>query len=176
MEDYIKLFQNRRSVRNYTGDPIPEEQLKKILEVALISESGRNRRPWEFILLKDQKHLQQLTDCKVGSGKMLEKAGAAIVVAVDPDKTDMWACDGAIVLANMHLYADAIGLGSCYINALNRKAVTGEGVETYLKEKLNVPENYRIVGMLALGIIAGEKPAPYTLDNLEWTKVHEENF
>lgn len=176
MENYIELFQNRRSVRTYTGEPIPEEQLKSILQVALISESGRNRRPWEFVVVKDREHLKRLTNCKVGSGKMLEKAGAAIVVAVDPEKTDMWTCDGAIVLANMHLYADAIGLGSCYVNALNRRAVTGGDVETFLKNDLKIPEKYRIVGMLSLGIPAGEKPSPYTLDNLEWTKVHEDMF
>lgn len=170
-----EAFLNRRSVRLYTGAPIPEDQLKTVLEVGLLSESGNNRREWEYILVKDPAHLASLTRCKAGSGKMLEKAGAAIVVAVDPEKSDIWYCDGAIALANMHITADALGLGSCYINALNRKSVDGGEVEDYLKEDLGLPAHFRVVGMLALGIPAA-KPALYDPEKLDWSKVHAEHF
>lgn len=173
--ELLNMFLNRRSVRMYTGEPIPEDKLKAVLQVALLSESGNNKREWEYILVKDPAHLQQLTMCKVGSGKMLAKAGAAIVVAVDATKSDVWESDGAIALANMHLMADALGLGSCYINALHRVAVEGGDVETFLKKDLGIPDHFRVVGMLSLGIPAA-KPAPYDLEKLDWAKIHSERF
>lgn len=175
MNDIVNAFRCRRSVRQYTGEPIPEEQLKAVLQVGLLTESGNNLREWEYILVTDPDHLQRLTGCKVGSGKMLAAAGAAIVVAVDAEKSDIWYCDGAIALANMHLAADAMGLGSCYINALNRKTVDGGDAEAFLKADLGLPEHFRVVGLLALGIPAA-KPQPYDLDKLDWNKVHNETF
>lgn len=173
--DVLTAFLNRRSVRSYTGEPIPQDKLRTVLSVGLLSESGQNARAWEYILVTDPAHLKSMTMCKIGSGKMLEKAGAAIVVAVDAEKTDIWESDGAITLANMHLMADSLGLGSCYINALHRKAVEGGDVETFLKKDLGIPERFRVVGMLALGIPAS-KPAARTLEHLDWEKVHNEKF
>ena len=50
-----------------------------------------------------------------------------------PGKSDVWIDDCAITMANMHLMADSIGLGSCYINARMRKAVEGRYRELYKK-------------------------------------------
>ena len=41
----LQIMKNRRSVRAYTGDPIPPEKLEKILQAGLLAPSGRNARP-----------------------------------------------------------------------------------------------------------------------------------
>ena len=39
--ELIQMMQNRRSVRKYTGEPVGEEALKKVVQAGLLSESGK---------------------------------------------------------------------------------------------------------------------------------------
>lgn len=121
--DFMELLLNRRSVREYTGEAVPKEKIEKILEAGLLSPSGRNRRPWEFLVVEDKEALLRLSRCREGGVKMLEKAGCAILVFGDPQKTDVWTEDCAIAVSNMHLMAESLGLGSCWIQGRLRKAM-----------------------------------------------------
>ncbi len=51
--DLIELVRKRRSVRRFRRDPIPEEDLKYILDFAHYAPSGANRQPWRFVIVKD---------------------------------------------------------------------------------------------------------------------------
>ena len=50
----IKVIQDRRSVRNFTGEPIADQDLDMILEAARLAPSGENAQPWRFIVVKDE--------------------------------------------------------------------------------------------------------------------------
>ena len=50
----VELLQERRSIRRYTGEAVPEESLKQILQAGLLSPSGHNAKPWEFVVVKDR--------------------------------------------------------------------------------------------------------------------------
>ncbi len=53
--DYDKLLEiakRRRSIRRFKPDPVPEECIEKIIEVAHWAMSGANAQPWEFIVVK----------------------------------------------------------------------------------------------------------------------------
>jgi nitroreductase len=54
-DDLLKLVKDRRSTRRFKPDPIPDEYIDKIIEVARYAPSGFNLQPWEFVILKDQK-------------------------------------------------------------------------------------------------------------------------
>ena len=47
--DLLEIMRRRRSIRNYSGEEIPEESLTKVLQAGLLSASGKAKRPWEFI-------------------------------------------------------------------------------------------------------------------------------
>jgi nitroreductase len=53
--DLLELVKNRRTIRRFKPDPIPDEHIEKILEVARWAPSGFNMQPWEFIVIKDPK-------------------------------------------------------------------------------------------------------------------------
>ena len=53
-EGLLKLVKTRRSIRNFKMDPIPDEYVEKIIEVARWAPSGANSQPWEFIVVKDR--------------------------------------------------------------------------------------------------------------------------
>lgn len=54
-EDFLELVKNRRSIRQFKPDPIPDEYVNKIIEAARWAPSGFNMQPWEFVVVKDQK-------------------------------------------------------------------------------------------------------------------------
>ena len=54
VEAVIKVIQDRRSIRQYTGDPVSEEHLEMILEAARQAPSGENAQPWRFVIVKDE--------------------------------------------------------------------------------------------------------------------------
>lgn len=49
----LDLVKNRTSVRKLKPDPIPDEDVEKILEVGRWAMSGANAQPWEFVVVKD---------------------------------------------------------------------------------------------------------------------------
>jgi nitroreductase len=58
----LKLVKTRMSVRKFRPDPIPEDTIDKILEVARWAMSGANSQPWEFIVVTDPEIKKQLRD------------------------------------------------------------------------------------------------------------------
>lgn len=52
---FLELVKNRRSIRRFKPDPIPDEYIEKIIEAARWAPSGYNSQPWEFVVVKDKK-------------------------------------------------------------------------------------------------------------------------
>jgi len=50
----IKIIQDRRSIREFTDEPVSDEDLDMILEAARQAPSGENAQPWRFIIVKDE--------------------------------------------------------------------------------------------------------------------------
>jgi nitroreductase len=49
----LKVIQDRRSIRDYTPDPVSDQDLDMILEAARQAPSGENAQPWRFVVVKD---------------------------------------------------------------------------------------------------------------------------
>ena len=176
MNELLQMMLNRRSIRKYTGADIPEDKLKLILQAGLSSATSKNRKPWEFVVVQEKEALQALAKCRVGTGKMLEQAGCAIVVFGNTEVTpDVWIEDCSIAMSNMHLMADALGLGSCWIQGRCREAENGQTTEAFCRELLGVPENYALLAILSIGIPT-ERPNGYSIEDLKEEKIHWEKF
>jgi len=175
MPELLNIFETRRSIRKYTGEPIPEDKLQAILSAGLLAASGKNKRPWELILVRDKLTLAKLAKCRVGGTPVIGNADAAVVVLGDTRKTDTTVEDCSIALANMHLMASALGVGSCIIQGRMRYAADGSSTEAYLRNLLGYPETMPLQGLLALGMPGEERPA-YRAEELHWEKVHRERY
>lgn len=171
----LEIMKNRRSVRTYTGESVREEDLKKILQAGLLSASGRAIRPWEFIAVRDKETLRQMAGSRAAGAKMLENADCAVVVLGDEEKTDVWTEDCSIAMTNMHLMADSLGVGSCWIQGRLRVASDGRTTEEYLRELLGYPEHCRLEAILSLGM-PEDHPKPHSIEELQTGKVHWEKF
>lgn len=95
-----------------------------------------------------------------------------IAVFADSDKSDVWVEDCSIAMSYMNLMAAEQGLGSCWCQMHRRTTLTGRDAEENVRKALDVPENYRIVGVLALGIPV-QTVEPHTPDDIDYSRVHE---
>ena len=173
--DLFDLLLTRRSIRQYTGQPVSQEDLRAVLAAGLLSPSSRSRRPWELVVVQDPAMLEQLSHCRQGSAKMLAGAAAAILVFADQTKSDVWTEDCAIVMSNMHLMAHHLGLGSCWIQGRLRQAADGRSTHEFVANLLKVPAPYQLEAILSLGMPEVEAPRrPF--DEALLGKVHWETF
>lgn len=176
MADFLDLLLRRRSVRAYTREAVPREQLEAVVRAGLLSPTGRNRRDWEFVVVTDRALLEALAESRSGgSAKMLAGAAAAIVVFGDPAVTDVWCEDCSIAISNMHLIATELGLGSCWVQGRLREAKDGRTTSDTVRELLGAPEGLELEAMLSIGIPATQ-PAPHAEDDTDMAKVHWDRF
>lgn len=173
--ELLELMKSRRSVRQYTGEAVPQEKLDQIIKAGLLAASGKAIKPWEFVVVKDKDTLAALSKSRAVGAKMLENADVAIVVLGDSAKTDVWTEDCSVAMANMHLMADAIGVGSCWVQGRLRNASDDETTEAVVQKLLGVPEQYKLEAMLSLGMTENH-PEAHKDEELLMEKVHFEKF
>lgn len=174
--DMLSTILHRRSVRQYTDEAIPEEKLNAILCAGLAAASSKNRRPWEFVVVRDREMLAKLSDCRPSAGNLLGKCDTAIVVAADSEQVDVWVEDCASAMTQMHLMADALGVGSCWLQV--RLRITPDGsreTQAVIRELLGIPGKYSVMAILTLGMPASH-PGARTVDELPLEKIHREHF
>lgn len=173
--EFLDVLKKRRSIRQYIGEEISEEQLQMVLNAGLLSPSSRSIRPWELIVVQNKDTLKEMSECRIGSAKMLANASAAIVVVADTEKSDVWTEDCSIVVSNMHLMADSLGLGSCWIQGRLREASDGQTTEDYLRRILGYPKEIHLEAILSLGIPAVH-PEGHSLTDIPENKIHYEKY
>lgn len=146
--DALEAIRRRRSVRKYTGDPIPREHLEQIVDAGRLAATGNNRQPWDFIVVTDGAMIDKL---KVAS-RWMEQAGAIIAVVMDPSSR-WWLEDGSAAVENMLIASTALGYGSCWLEGYTLPR------EEEFKALLGVPEGKRLLTLVPIGVPA-EWPAP----------------
>jgi nitroreductase len=157
--DAMEAIRKRRSVRKFTGDIVPREDLEKIVDAGRLAATGSNRQPWEFIVVTDKELKDQLTTI----GKWMRKAGAIIAVVVDP-YSRWWLEDGSAAIQNMLVASTALGYGSCWVEG------DALPLEEEFKAILSIPKGKRLLALVPVGVPA-EWPTieKRTLENvLHW--------
>ena len=131
----------RRSVRAYEEKDIPEDVLAKILEAGRIAPSASNRQPWHFIVVKDPARRKALSEGKYAH--FLKDCPVVVVGCGNSEDSPKWyPVDVSISLENMVLAATSEGIGTCWIGSFDEDSV---------RKNLEVPAEFRIVAMLAMG-------------------------
>ena len=160
--ELLEMMKNRRSVRKYTDQEIPEETLNQILAAGMLAPSGRSRKPWQVVVVRDPETIRALTGCRQGGVRMFQTATCAIVVVCDKNKTDTYIEDGSLFMGNMHLMASALGVGSCWVQIRLRPS-DQEGVssDAFVHSLLSIPEDMMVEAILVLGYPDEDKqPCP----------------
>lgn len=171
MNNFQDLVVNRRSIRKYTDQELNGDNVKKILESALISPSSKSKMPWEFVVVEDKNVLTQLKECKQFGTKPLESCPLAVVVCADPTVSDVWIEDASVAAFMIQLQTADFGLGSCWVQVRDRFMENGDPSEEYVRNILNIPDHIRVLCIVTLGY-KDEDRKPYDLSKNKWEKIH----
>jgi len=141
--DALEAIRRRRSVRKYTGGPIPRGDLKKIVDAGRLAASGYNRQPWDFIVVTERGMINKL----VVAAEWMDKAAAVIAVVIDPS-AEFWLEDGSAAVENMLVASTALGYGSCWLEGDTLP------LEDRLKMVLGIPKEKRLLTLVPVGVPA----------------------
>jgi nitroreductase len=164
--DVLEAIFTRRSIRNFTGEQIGEEDLRSILKAGFAAPSAHNYQPWHFIVIKSAETLKSIAEFHT-YGKMLPKAGCAIVVCGDKKKqpeTGFIIEDCSAAIQNILLASHGLGYGAvwCGLHPITQL------VENTSK-LLDLPDNIIPVGVVAVGYKTEDRKA---IDKYDESKIH----
>lgn len=176
----------RRATPSFDGVPIPDADLKKILEAGLSAPSGYNMQPWRFIVVRADDQKKRLRAASFNQPKV-EEASAVIVACGDADGWRNGDLDEMIRLGRgggmTENYADQartnipgylanhpnltawlykhvmIAFTSMMLMAevMGYDTAPMEGFEEEkVRDVLKLPLSYRVVALLALGHLRGD--------------------
>ena len=162
-------FLTRRSIRKYQDRKVEKEVIEQLMKTAVVSPSGRNGRPYEFVVVDDKEIIKKLAHSKESGAQFAENAPLMIVTLYHeyPTGED----DACISSTIIQLKAHELGLGSCWLQTKGKIGTNGKTCHENIREILNIPEDIHISNMISLGYPAEERPA-YTEKDMDMTKVH----
>jgi nitroreductase len=166
----LEIFYNRRSTRKFLDRKIEEDKIEKLLTAALLAPSSKGSRPWEFIIVDDPLLLEKLSSSKPHGASLLKHAPLAIIIMGDRMKSDAWVEDCSVASIYIQLEAEALGLGSCWVQ-INRRYYNDDITSSeYIHQHFNIPERLEVLSVVGIGYKAVERP-PLSECDILWNKV-----
>ena len=174
----LKIIKTRRSTRSFKEIEVEKEKLDQIIEAARYAPSGGNNQSSHFIVIQNKQFLDELANIaqvefsnmevtedmykSLKSSILQSKKGnyvfhylaPVLVVVCNKKGYGNAMADSACAIENMLIMANALDLGSCYINQL-----TWLSEHEVIRNKLNLNEDEVVCGAVAIGY-------PNTIDGL----------
>ena len=167
---FFELIEKRRSIRKFTDEQIDSEKIDRLKEAALRAPSYRGLNPWEFVFITERELLKDLARAKPHGASFISNAALGIVICADPARSDVWVEDASIATIYLHLAAEALELGSCWIQIRKRMHSENTTAEAFIAQALDLPSHLSVEAMVAIGHPA-EKKSPHDRGTLQMEKV-----
>ena len=169
----LDVIRTRRSTRKYRTEPLDERLLEDVLEAGRYAPSGGNSQTARFFCVTDSAVLDRLAEIVTGCFASMEETpgmyrskvssirqaktgkyrydyhAPALVILLNDESYSNSMADCACALENMMVAANALDLGSCWINQLHWLTEEPQ-LREYLKQ-LGMKENEQVYGAVALG-------------------------
>ncbi len=142
----LEAIYSRRSVREYTGEPVDDQQILEIIKAGMWAPSGLNNQPWRFAIIKDKK-LKSKIEPLTKYSRIIKGAQVLLPVFIDKkamyhpvkDYQAMGAC-----LQNMLLAAHSMGLGAVWLGEIIKS-------DKEIRKLLGLDDNLELMAVIALG-------------------------
>lgn len=166
----METIYKRRSIRKYTNREVADTDIESMISAGMAAPSAGNQQPWEFIIAKDRKTLEKITDIHPYS-EMLNQASAAIIVCADLSREKhkgYWVQDCAAATQNILLEATSKGIGTVWLGVYPRQdRVKG------IKRLFGLPEKVIPLCVISVGYPAEEKGES---DRFDKKRIHRERW
>ena len=157
--DVLEAIRNRRSVLRFENTAVEDDKLEAILDAGRWAPSWINKQPWNFIVIKDQKTKESLSEAVPTTFVQgLKEAPLCIAVVVNSTEDPYhFAEAGAAATQNMALAAYSLGLNSSWIGVYDLKNERNSA-ESKVRKILDVPKDARVIAILPVGHLKGDPP------------------
>src|SRR5512137_531435 len=101
--DTREAIHSRRSLRQFTSDPVPEEVVRELLAAAMQAPSAGNQQPWHFVVVDDRRLLNAIPEVHPYA-EMCREAPLAILVCgnlLDETHPGFWVQDCSAATQNL---------------------------------------------------------------------------
>ena len=166
-------FLSRRSIRKYSNKVIEKEKIHELMLTAVLSPSGNNGRPYEFIVVDNKDLIKKLVLSKV-TGSQFAIDAPIIIVVLGHEKATM-EDDCAIASTIIQLKAHDLGLGTCWIQIKDKVNEKGVPTSDIIREILGIPQEIHVNNMISLGY-PSEVRDEYTEKDANMTLVHYNKY
>ena len=147
MADFSKVIAERNSVRKYSEKEVPCEVVKALVEAGLQAPTATNRQEIHITVVKRDNPVQK---------EIQQDLNPPITLYLSGEEAFKWSpVDAGIAVENIHLAAQAMGLGSVILGCME-KILNGEKKAEYAK-KLCFPDGYRYQIAIAFGYAEATK-------------------
>ncbi|MBI2145109.1 nitroreductase family protein [Candidatus Woesearchaeota archaeon] len=168
--DVFEALKARRSIRKYLDLPVEWDKVGSVLEAGRLAPSSGNLQSWKFIVIRDINKKKLIAEACAQQYWMEQAPVHIVIVGVfakyqrffgDRGKDLYVIQDCAIAATQMMLAAHALGLGSCFVSAIN---------EDKIGEIILIRGGARPLGVLTLGYPAEQPKMPlrYRLENIAY--------
>ncbi len=178
----LEIVKNRRSVRFFKPDPVPDELLLKMIEAARWAPSGFHTQPWEFVVVRKKDLKDKIVEAvkRPKTGGISDasvfilllcdgrtKVGLPSLIQAQEKQMESIVCSSlASAFLYLNLAASTLGLASCWVT----RSSSPES-QSKIKELLHIPEALTIYDMLAVGYEANP-PVPKTVIRTQEELIH----
>jgi nitroreductase len=148
MNETLDNIFTRRSVRDFTDNPVSRQDLELIVEAGLSAPSAHGKRSWHIAVIENQSIRDRLTE-KLQWFRPVKVAATSILVLGNPSagvQKEYWPQDCAALTENILIAARSLGLGTtwCGIYPVEHNM-------EMVKSVLEIPRNLIPFGMIGIG-------------------------
>ena len=148
--DFYEVVRKRRSFRIYKPDMPEKEKIERILEAARLAPTWANKQGVRYIVVQDLENVKAIWKAIGQKPPQKFESAPMYIVGVISEKGSginaigekYYGVDFGICFEHLILAATAEGLATCWIGYFN---------EEKMKEILEIPKKYRVMGLATLG-------------------------
>ena len=162
----MEAILTRRSIRQYTDRPVPDEVVTDLLKAAMAAPSAGNQQAWQFVAINEREILDEMPTIHPYS-RMVKQAPLAILVCGDmalETNKGYWVQDCSAATQNLLLAAHANGLGAVWLGVYPREQRVVD-----FRKLLGLPGHVVPLALVSIGYPAEEKSPANRFDP---AKVH----
>lgn len=159
MNAELQALKERRSVRKYKADMVPQELIDQVIEAGLYAASGHGTQEVIIVAVTNKEvrdKLAQMNREILGTNSDSFYGAPVVLVVLGPKSNKLTPYDGSLVMGNLMQAAHAVGLGSCWINRAKEEFASEEGKQ--LLKEWGIEGEYEGVGHCILGYADGTVP------------------
>lgn len=161
MSEVLNKMKERRSIRKFKADMVPQEIIDQIIEAGLYAASGKGEQASIIIQVTNKELRDEIAEMNRKIGGWDEGfdpfyGAPAILIVLGRKNWPTHVYDGSLVMGNLMLAAHDLGIGSCWIHRAKEEFESQWGKD--LLKSLGVEGEYEGIGHCALGYADGEAP------------------